>query len=229
MSRAGEQRLTAGGVIPRHRHDAAYAAVVLQGGYHEFGDAGRWRLQEGDVVVHPAWEAHGDVVDGRDARVLNLPLGGCTHKPAVLRARAPDEVARTLRSGDPDAVAALLSETVAAPPLMEDWPDMLAGKLRRGPVHLGRWARAAGLSAAQVSRGFRAVYGVGPARYGAEVRAAAAWRALTADARPLSEVALAHGFADQPHMTRAVTALTGRPPGRWRRVKTVQDADLRRP
>ena len=27
------------------------------------------------------------------------------------------------------------------------------------------------------------------------------------------------GFADEAHLTRAVSHLTGRPPGRWRRAK----------
>ena len=41
----------------------------------------------------------------------------------------------------------------------------------------------------------------------------------------LSDIAVNAGFSDQPHMTRAITALTGRPPGYWAgRVKTVQDA-----
>jgi AraC-like DNA-binding protein len=32
----------------------------------------------------------------------------------------------------------------------------------------------------------------------------------------LSKAAADFGFADQAHMTRAIKALTGTPPGRWR-------------
>jgi transcriptional regulator GlxA family with amidase domain len=39
------------------------------------------------------------------------------------------------------------------------------------------------------------------------------------------EVAASTGFADQAHLTRAITTLTGRSPGKWRAwVKFVQDA-----
>ena len=34
--------------------------------------------------------------------------------------------------------------------------------------------------------------------------------------KPLAEIAAETGFADQPHMTRAITALTGAPPRAWR-------------
>jgi AraC-like DNA-binding protein len=44
-----------------------------------------------------------------------------------------------------------------------------------------------------------------------------AWLAL-AGRRPLADIAAETGFADQPHMTRAITALTGVSPRAWRRA-----------
>jgi AraC-like DNA-binding protein len=80
---------------------------------------------------------------------------------------------------------------------------------------LARWAHAFGLAPGTVSRGFRQTYGVSPKRYRAEARAHRAWTALKGNER-LSQLALSQGFADQSHMTRAVTALTGFPPSHWR-------------
>jgi AraC-like DNA-binding protein len=44
-----------------------------------------------------------------------------------------------------------------------------------------------------------------------------AWLAL-AGPGSLADIAARTGFADQPHMTRAITALTGASPHAWRRA-----------
>src|SRR5437764_10625734 len=60
--------------LPRHRHAAPYAALVLSGGYVEAGDAGRRRMNAGDVAFHRAFEAHANVVAEGGARRLSVPL-----------------------------------------------------------------------------------------------------------------------------------------------------------
>jgi AraC-like DNA-binding protein len=67
------------------------------------------------------------------------------------------------------------------------------------------------------------VFATSAAAFRAEARAQIAL-AQIATGEALSDIAVTAGFSDQPHMTRAITALTGRPPGYWaRRVKSVQD------
>lgn len=203
------------GVLPRHRHDAAYAALVLSGGYLEAGSRGRWRVEAGDVVAHAAFEAHQNLLT-RGAVVLNLALDPRLDLPPAFRVADPDALVRAARE-DSAAVSALMAPVETRAGLDEDWPDRLAADLNADPgLKLGDWARRRGLSPSTLARGFRSVFGVTPARYGAERRTLAAWRDIARCGAPLAGLACDHGFADQAHMTRAIVALTGIAPGVWR-------------
>lgn len=175
----------------RHCHDAPFVAVVLEGGYQEAGDEGRFDVRAGDALIHHAFESHLDRVEARGARVLILDL--------------PPELARTPhvrgRVADPDALV------------------RLAARDLRGAVTivLGEWAERTGVRAETLSRGFRAAYGCTPKAYRADARARAALAAVRAGAEPLAAIAHRFGFADQAHMTHAVARLSGAPPGRWRK------------
>lgn len=216
MSLPPARQTLAPGRLPRHRHAEGYVAVVLAGAYEEAGDAGRRRLAPGDVVVHGAWEAHLNS-SRRGAQVLNLPLPA-GRLAAFGRVDDVDGLVRTA-TRDPRAAAEQLSETFApAPTELPDWPDRLAAALAAGDAAgLALWAETFGVSPERLSRGFGQVFGVSPKRFRAEARARAALASLSVTATPLAELALAHGFADQAHMTRAVRALSGLPPGGWRR------------
>jgi transcriptional regulator GlxA family with amidase domain len=67
-----------------------------------------------------------------------------------------------------------------------------------------------------VSRSFTAAYGVSARRFALELQTRAAWLRIVRTREPLVAIANATGFADQPHMTRCVRALTGAPPSIWR-------------
>ena len=94
------------------------------------------------------------------------------------------------------------------------WPPALA---RGDATPLADWALALNVSPEHLSRGFGKVFGVTPQRYRLEARARAAVADIAGPA-PLAEVAAAHGFADQAHMTRSVRALTGCAPGSLRSI-----------
>ena len=79
------------------------------------------------------------------------------------------------------------------------------------------WAARRGLAAETISRGFRRAFGVTPKRMRFECRARRALHVATTGSLPLAEIALEAGFADQAQMNRAVTDISGRPPGYWRR------------
>lgn len=215
------QTLTAGGRMERHRHAHAYAALVLSGGYVEAGDRGRFRAAPGQVLIHGAWESHMDFVSASGAAVLNLPFVDPVAF-GVGRIADPDLVAQ---AAGRDMVEALDLFREALKPVSDDegdWPDQLAAALRRGSdVGLEAWAARAGLAPETVSRGFRQVFGTTPRRYRAEQRALRAARALQRREDPPAALAAELGFADQAHMSRAVSALTGLSPGRLR-VKSVQ-------
>jgi len=77
-----------------------------------------------------------------------------------------------------------------------------------------------GLAAESVSRGFRRAYGVTPRRYRLEARARRALGMIGDCRMSLAAIAQECGFADQPHLTRTLSSITGRTPGQW--VKSVQ-------
>lgn len=216
MHQSAFQTLSAGGHMERHRHTEAYAALVLAGGYVEAGDRGRFHARPGQVLIHGAWESHMDAVSGGGARVLNLPL---TAEVAfgVGAAGDPDAVARTAERDLVEAEALLREMMRPLDAGLDDWPDVLAGALRRDPgLTLEIWAEVAGLTPATVSRGFRQAFGTSPRRYRAEQRALKAAGALVTRADSLAALAADLGFVDQAHMTRAVSALTGFAPGQLR-------------
>jgi len=217
-TRFGRERLAAGSVKRRHRHERGYVAVVLAGSYIEAGDEGRQRLGPGDALVHLDFDGHLDLIGRDGADVLNLPLPADWSLPIGVRVPDPDAVAR-IAEADPAAASAMLDIAEDVPLLQDDWPDLLAIALRaQSDLRIAEWAAATGLAPATVSRGFRAVFGVSPARYRAEMRARRAFAALTAGTLPLAELALASGFADQAHLSRAIADLTGAPPSAWRRT-----------
>ena len=224
MSAPPARQLVAPGELPRHRHAEPYVALVLAGSYEEAGDNGRRRVREGDVLVHCAWEAHLNRVPGRGARVLNLP---------VVAGLAPfgriDDVDMVagLHERDPVAAALALCNQFCADTstTSDDWPEILAtGLAAPAGGGLGEWAERLGIRPEHLSRRFTRLYGVGPQRFRWEARTRAAWRDVVGTSAALAQIALTHGFADQAHMTRSIHALTGRPPGVWRRSNAFKTA-----
>jgi len=209
--------------LPRHRHDEAFAAVVLSGGYVEAGDTGRHRAEPGDVILHRACEHHLDRFDRQGAEVLVLPLGLDWDGPVHGRLADPDAVARLAEHDHYAAVQRLLESLTGKPEASSaDWPDLLARALRADPaVCLTEWSRAAGLHLGSVSRGFRQVFGVTPAAYRLAQRTQRAVDALLRTQIPLSAIAVDCGFADQAHMSRAVLRVAAQTPAALRRMRAA--------
>jgi AraC-like DNA-binding protein len=224
-TRSGRETLAARGHVARHRHRRAYAAIILAGGLEEAGDAGRWRVSAGDVMIHDCFEAHQDHVGARGCTLINLDLPSGVHVAGAFRIADPDMVARLAGRGPEDAAFCLLAQELVPIPPIDDWPDRLARDLGDDDFEsLGGWAEAVGLAAESVSRGFRRAYGVAPSRFRLELRTRRALALIRAGKESLAAIAQECGFADQPHLTRSLSALTGRTPGRWReaRVNWVQ-------
>jgi AraC family transcriptional regulator len=86
-----------------------------------------------------------------------------------------------------------------------------------GDLRLTDLARAAKVSTSHLIRGFRQSTGKTPYQYLLHQRIERA-RSLMRDHRaPLTEVALASGFADQHHLARVFRRLTGMTPSTYRR------------
>lgn len=211
--------LPAAADIARHHHREPYATVVLAGAYEEAGDSGRMAARAGEVLLHGPFSAHRDRISAMRTVVLDLPL---PFDGRLWAARGqvtdPDQLVRLAERSTIDAVEALLEQLQRRDEECEgELPDQLSAALRDvEPPRIGDWAAARGRSREHVSRCFERVYGVSPATYRADCQAKRAWRMIVASDDSLAGIAAEAGYADQAHMTRSVTQLTGLSPRRWR-------------
>jgi AraC-like DNA-binding protein len=218
--------------LGRHLHEAAYAALVLSGGYEEAGDHGRFQVKTGDVIFHDRFEAHLDRFSETGAVVLNLRLPvGCSLKPGIARVADPESIAQVAKRSCKDAIDLLISIAISRTPQPADWPDELAAALMQNPsLKLSQWGEKNGLASWTVSRGFGQVFGVSPEVFRARTRARHALKSIRHTQEPLASIAAELGFADQSHMTRSVKQLTGIGPRAWRSAangfKTRRDLDV---
>lgn len=85
-------------------------------------------------------------------------------------------------------------------------------------IRTGQLAALLGLSVSHFSHAFKQATGVTPLTYVAAVRVEAARQHMLGSARPLSEIALKHGFCDQSHFCRVFRRETGLAPQAWRKL-----------
>lgn len=214
---SGRERWNGGACIPRHTHGMAYAAIVLSGGYEECGSRGRFHVGPGRVLLHGAFDTHLDRFGRVGAEILNIALRADVSFAMGTVADA-DAIARLAEKDVCAAGDVLCAEVMRCENKARDWPDMLADYLLDNPDgRLSHWANSHGLALETLSRGFGRVFGLTPAAFRAEARARRALRRIVRDCTPLADIAAATGFADQPHMSRAIKALTGATPQAWRR------------
>lgn len=221
----GLHRYEAGAPMPRHSHAEPYMAIVVEGGYLEAGDSGRFEARPGAVLMHAAYDAHRDAFMARGATVLNLPLGRDA-QAAFGHIADVDAIVRLAERDPWEASEQGLDGIKLCPAPLSDWPDLLAAALRDDPdLSISSWASDVGLAAASVSRGFARAYAVSPKRFRLEARVRHTARRLRYWQGSLAALAAELGFADQAHMTRALVALTGQTPAQLR-AKSVQSRSL---
>lgn len=216
-----ETRHDAGEQIAAHRHEHAYAALVLQGRYEEAGPDGVWACEAGDLILHPPFHVHINRFVFGAARVLNFTLSHDLARSlganmyAVMHVGDPGRVTKFAHTQDA-MNEALSGAAMRESPAPADWLDELAAALARDPQQrIGALARAAGVTPEHAARAFAQRFGMGAAAFRAEQRLR---RALCGLAQPasLAQVAAAAGFADQAHLSRAVRRATGASPKQLR-------------
>ncbi|MFN7106800.1 MAG: helix-turn-helix domain-containing protein [Brevundimonas sp.] len=79
-------------------------------------------------------------------------------------------------------------------------------------------ARSLDMHPIHVARLFRSAFGRSPAQMRREARAARAIDRIIRSPAALADIAVAEGFSDQAHMTRAVSEVSGWSPGGLRRL-----------
>lgn len=208
--------------VPRHRHLDAYATIVVEGAYEQAGYAGRLRVAAGDVLIQPTLDCHANAMLSRGVRIQRLPWPRDHGLGGVFRVAGIDAILRTAASDVACASAMLVAAMRETTPVLrriERIGDVLAAEIAGDPdLRIGEWAERAGCARESATRSFTRAFGVSPARFGAELKARAAWLRAVASRERLCDVAAGAGFCDQAHMTRAVKRLTGKTPARWRRA-----------
>ncbi|MGH8495292.1 MAG: helix-turn-helix domain-containing protein [Gammaproteobacteria bacterium] len=215
--RAGVETLAPGIDLPRHRHTAGYATIVLAGSFIEASFAGRFMVEPGDVLLHGRFDCHANrALTRRHLRILRLPWLDDTLE-GHFRTEDPDLLARAAEREPLEATAMLRRSLEMSPPRELHWPERLALALSHDPsLRLRTWSEREGIAPETLSRGFRRAFDVSPKLFRLEVRARLAWNALMRSDVPLTTIAHEYRFSDLAHMSRSVCAFTGFAPSRWR-------------
>jgi AraC family transcriptional regulator len=228
-----------------HHHDAPSLTVVLAGGYEETIRGRSGRHAAGAMLFCPANEPHAQTFGATGALKLLLSPSALALDHLAGRLRLDDapstrspEIARLGQR----MAAELTLDDPFSPVVLEGLSWALIGLFGRGagrlaaapsthvaaacehmaadlvrPVSIEALAAVVGRHPAWLTRAFRRELGHTPGEHQRRLRMARAAE-LIGDARmPLSEVALACGFCDQSHLTRAFRAAFGCTPSAFRR------------
>jgi len=224
-----ETRHDAGDTLRTHRHDGAYAALVLDGSYVEASADGPVECTPGTLVLHPRWHAHGNRFGRNGAKVINLDLGEVFPVGAgglalrVLRVANLVEASAVFARAHHHLDDLLRACVRADAPALHDWQPAFLHELQHGDLPVSVLARRAGVSLAHASRSFLRSHGMPPQLLRRELRCRQALAMLGGDAA-LAEVAAASGFSDQSHLNRTLRLATGATPRQLRhQIKCVQD------
>jgi AraC family transcriptional regulator len=118
--------------------------------------------------------------------------------------------------GDADAPASPVSGGLS-PWQLRHAPDFLVAHLDGDPT-IAELAQECGLSSGYFARAFRQTMGAAPHQWLITKRIERARELLLSGRLDLAEIAVACGFVDQSHFTRAFARHEGCAPGRWRKL-----------
>jgi len=232
--------------IEPHHHDRPNIGVMLGGSFDLAFSSQGFACEPGALFVEPAGETHCNCMgcrgarviavqpapealdlDGAFAGVLDRPSASCDPHAVHLGRRiarecqAGDEFSKLMIEGLSLELLALAGRTGtrAATRQPPRWLRRVEERLSDAgspPVRLADLAREAGVHAAHVAREFRARSGRSLGGFLLERRLEWAARELAGSDRPLAEIAVEAGFADQSHFTRRFREYAGVTPRRFR-------------
>lgn len=232
--------------IAAHPHPWATLCLAVEGGYVEDWGGTRVHCDRASLVFHPPGDVYGDRISDAGSLCLTIGvdpmvlLSAAEAIPSLARLdvsrRTPPswlafELHRELELGD-DLSATSVEGTVLA--LLAEVGDRPALEARGTPprwlervrerIHdefdrqltLEALAHTGSVHRVHLARAFRLHYGCTVGDYARQRRVEFACHRLTASQQPLSDIALAAGFADQAHFTNVFRRLIGLPPGAFR-------------
>lgn len=234
------ERFYARSSSPRHAHPHASFCWVVAGSFeHHHGDS-RFACEPGSLLFYPADEEHREVFAAPGARCLILEVEGGwlaarqAALPGAPRLGGRDglsllarRVYAEYRRGDavaPLAVEGILLELLAAlqraprspaPDRLRRAEEFVRAHFREA-IGLSAVAAAAGLRPTHLATAFRRRHGRSVGELVRELRVEWVAAELARSRRPLAELALEAGFADQSHLTRVFRQQLGTTPGRFR-------------
>lgn len=234
-----------GSTLPRHSHDGATLCLARRGAFREFWPGASLTCYPSTLKVTPAGQEHWNRFDLGDSRGMMIEVEGwraaaLTPWSAVLDERVHvdggaavavahrihDEFARR-DAAAPLAIEGLVLELIAllsrreerAAPAIAPWLRRAREAIHADPAgahSLAELARLVDVHPVTLARGFRRAYGESVGGYVRRLRVERAAAQLRTTTAPLSEIALAAGFADQAHFSNVFRRLMGMSPRQYR-------------
>ncbi|MGH8213232.1 MAG: AraC family transcriptional regulator [Rhodanobacteraceae bacterium] len=228
-----------------HRHGEAWLSLILRGGYEECICARRQAAKPGDLLFYPAHAEHSQCFGAQGAQQILLSpdvdaieylaghaiaLEEAPHRHGAIEALAVGtRLQRELAAADVFsglAIAGLSLELVAllgrddASRSAPSWLRRIKDRLDCADdlPTLPELARDANRHPVHVAREFRRHYGRTLGDYLRRLRSERAARLMRTTAMPLTEIALACGYAGSSQLSRAFRAAFGLAPSEYRRI-----------
>ena len=229
----------------RHLHDTAHFIFVLDGLYITSAAGSDGICPVGSLIFAPPGTEHDDRIQDGGGHVLAVSLkpdanariedmigfgdrAMCFTRGVVpwLGARLNQELA-AIDAASPLVLEGLMLEILgrisrhrqsaakAPPPWLGRIIDVLRARFAE-TVTIAELSQIAGISPAHLVSAFRQHYGQSVGDYVRGLRIDNARQALVNTRAPLGEIALAAGFYDQSHFSRAFKHLTGLTPSQYR-------------
>ena len=231
---------------PRHTHKYASFSLVMSGSYLEKLSRQSFRRKSATIVLHPPEESHA-VDFETNVRIFGVEFdferleairrySTVLDEPASLQSENINHLGRRIYQEfqKPDAFSAMAIEGL----ILEILAEASRCETRTDEKQLPHWlsqtrdflhdnfadsfavedvARIAGVHPVHLSRVFRRKFGCTIGEYVRRLRVEYANRQLSETETPLSEIALAAGFADQSHLNKTFKAVFGLTPAERRR------------
>src|SRR5262245_30430242 len=233
--------------LPMHRHENAFFYLVVEGRCTEDRGHSSESGGPSTLVYHPPGEVHANRWPGPGGRCFHIELSHERLQAARPHAPALERPLRLEGGPASRLALRLLGEFrlghLASPLALEGLAlELLAEASRAGPVRpadeaprwllrvrdllhdrfaqeyrLGELAAEGGVHPAHLARSFRHHFRCTVGEYLRRLRIEDACRRLAGSDEPLVAVALAAGYADQAHFTKAFRRATGMTPAEYRR------------
>jgi AraC-like DNA-binding protein len=230
--KAGERVVDCGAEfsLPMHRHADARIIMVQSGAVDETDLDGRHRYCSGELIFRPPFFPHSNAKVDVQTRYVRLSVSPVGFKRLIA---ACGWRSRRGRTGlDPDRIAALSIARFGGDALVDEFAttfseenprdcslvDNLAVKLRQANTDqdlLLKSARDLGIAPYQLTRQFKAKWGMAPREFRLESRLQRALGLIARGAGSIAEISAICGFSDQSHLTRTMAAATGMTPRKF--------------